>query len=103
MSVIVVATIHPVPEHREEVVSAFTEAIATVHADDEGCELYALHEGKDRLVMIEKWASAEALRAHGRGPALQELNRLVEGKLIGEPDVQILRPHPAGTATQGKL
>ena len=38
MSVVVVATIKPLPEHRDEVIAAFTETIAQVHAED-GCEL----------------------------------------------------------------
>ena len=74
MSVVVVATIVPVPEHRAEVIAALEQTISAVHAEDEGCELYALRQGEDRLVMIEKW-----------------------------PDVQALQPHPAGTAEQGTL
>ena len=53
MSVVVVVTAIPVPEHRTEVIKAFEAAIVRVH-DEPGGELYALHEGRDRLVMIEK-------------------------------------------------
>jgi quinol monooxygenase YgiN len=52
-----------------------------VHAHDDGCLLYALNEGDDRLVMVEKWASAEALDEHSRGPALAELNETLHGRL----------------------
>jgi len=103
MSVVVVATVVPVPEHRAEVIEALERTIAAVQAEDEGCEFYALHEGEDRLVMIEKWTNAEALATHGQGAALQELNRAFAGKLAGAPDVQVLHPHPAGTAEQGTL
>jgi quinol monooxygenase YgiN len=103
MSVVVVATIVPVPEHRAEVIATFKQTIATVHAQDDGCELYALHEGKDRLVMIEKWTTAEALATHGQGPALQQLTVALAGKLAGAPDVQVLRPHPAGNSELGTL
>jgi quinol monooxygenase YgiN len=103
MSVVVVAIIYPVPEHRDEVIATFEQIIAKVHAEDDGCELYALHEGGDRLVMVEKWASAEALDAHSRGPALVELNKGLAGKVAGDIDVQVLRPHPAGTPRQGTL
>ena len=51
MSVVVIATAFPVPEHRAEVIAAFEAAIKRVH-DQTGVELYALHEGPDRLVMI---------------------------------------------------
>jgi quinol monooxygenase YgiN len=103
MTVVVVATVHPIAEHRDEVVAAFVDTIARVHAEDQGCELYALHDGEDRLVMIEKWTSEEALAAHGRGPALVDLNARITGKYLGEIDVRVLRPLPAGRAQQGTL
>jgi quinol monooxygenase YgiN len=102
MSVVVVATIVPVPEHRDEVIAAFTAAIARVHAED-GCELYALHEGEDRLVMVEKWASQEALDTHSAGPALREMGAQLKGKTVGRLDIQVLTPHPAGAADKGIL
>jgi quinol monooxygenase YgiN len=103
MSLIVVAAVYPEPEHRSEVIAAFVDAISQVHTHDRGCELYALHESDDRLVMIEKWASAEALEVHSKGDALRELTQRLDGKIIGRLDVQVLRPHPAGTPQQGSL
>lgn len=103
MSVVVVATVRPLPEHRAEVTALFEAAIARVHAEDEGCELYALHEGKDQLVMVEKWSSLEALGVHGKSAALAELNKALADKLSGAIDVRVLTPHPAGTAEQGTL
>lgn len=103
MAVVVVATIVPVPEHRTEVIAALEDAIARVHSEDEGCEVYALHEGEDRLVMIEKWSSQDALDTHGQRPALQELGARLAGKTVDEPDIQVLNPHPAGTPQRGSL
>jgi quinol monooxygenase YgiN len=103
MSVTVVATFYPVPEQRAELVTVLEKVIAAVHAHDEGCLLYALQEGDDRLVMVEKWADAGALGAHSKGPALVELNAALEGKLTAPVDVQVLRPHPAGTDSQGQI
>lgn len=103
MSVIVVATIVPIPEYRADVVAALEDAIASVHISDHGCELYALHEGKDRLVMIEKWADQGALEAHGESAAVAQLLRRTSSKVVGEVDVQVLHPHPVGTAEQGIL
>ena len=56
MSVVVVVRAFPVPERRAEVIAAVEAAIARVH-DESGVELYALHERRDRLVMIEKYES----------------------------------------------
>jgi quinol monooxygenase YgiN len=103
MSVVVVATAFPLPEHRAEVIAAFEKAIADVHESEPGTELYALHEGKDRLVMIEKYATQEAFAAHGESPALAGLRTSLAGKLASPLDVQVLDPHPAGTTGKGTL
>ncbi|HWG60228.1 MAG TPA: putative quinol monooxygenase [Streptosporangiaceae bacterium] len=100
--VVVVATIRPVPAHETDVIAALEAVISSVH-DEDGCLLYALHEGKDRLVMIEKWSSAEALATHSQGDAVAELNAALEGLVAGPVDVQVLQPHPAGTTEQGAL
>lgn len=103
MSVVVVATLIPKPELREDVIAVLEEAITRVHAEDAGCELYSLQEGRDRLVMIEKWSSPEDLQAHSSSPAFQALTAALDGKMDAEMDVQVLLPHPAGTAAQGQL
>ncbi len=102
MSVVVVATITPLPEHRDEVIAAFTATIAQVHAED-GCELYALHQAPDRLIMVEKWASRDALGIHSKGAALAALNPQLAGKVTGRPEVIVLDPVPAGDAAKGQL
>jgi quinol monooxygenase YgiN len=91
MSVVMVATAFPVPEHR-----------ARVH-DEPGVELYALHEGPDRLVMIEKYESEQALWEHSNGAALADLLSALDGKLSKDLDVQVLVPHPTGNAQKGEL
>ena len=104
MAVIVVATAFPVPEHREEVIAAFQAAIEKVHAEEDGCELYALNEGTDgRLVMIEKYTSDEAVAAHRAGGGLAGLREGLKGKLSAPLDVQVLTPHPAGSPVKGAL
>jgi quinol monooxygenase YgiN len=103
MAIIVVATAFPAPEHRAEVIAAFEAAIAKVHAEEDGCELYALQEGPDRLVMIEKYASDEAVAAHRAGGGLAALIEALKGKLSAPMDVQVLAPHPAGSPAKGAL
>ncbi len=104
MSVVIVATAYPVPEHRAAVIAAFEAAMAHVHGEEAGCELYALHEGADgRLVMIEKYASQDAVNEHIRGAGLAELRTALAGKLSSDIEVQALVPHPAGMADKGAL
>lgn len=102
MSVVVIATLDPLPEYRDEVIAAIVDAIPRVHAED-GCELYALHESEDHLVMIEKWSSQEALTMHLNAPVLAELGGRLKGKLAKPTEIQLLRAHPAGTHRQGAL
>jgi quinol monooxygenase YgiN len=104
MSVVVVATIRPRSGCREQVTAALENAVARVHAEDDGCELYALHENDDKLVMVEKWATPEALAAHTRSAAFAELaDRLSLGNLNADLDIQVLAPRPSGTSQQGQL
>jgi quinol monooxygenase YgiN len=84
MSVVVVVTAFPIPEHRAEVVAAFEAAIARVH-DEPGVDLYALHEGPDRLVMIEKHESEQARSEHAKAAALADLRSALQGKLSSSP------------------
>ena len=104
MALVVVATLVPVPEYRDDVIAALETAIGKTHAAEEGVLLYALHEGKDgRLVMIEKYADDAAFAGHGKSPALAELGAALKGKLSAPMDVQVLTPHPAGSAEKGTL
>ena len=104
MAIIVVATAFPAPEHRAEVIAAFEAAEETVHAGEDGCLLYALHEGPDgRLVMIEKYASDEAVAEHRSGAGLAALIKALDGTLAAPMEVQVLAPHPAGSAAKGAL
>jgi quinol monooxygenase YgiN len=102
MSVVLVATAFPLPEHRAEVIAACQVAITRIH-DEPGIELYALHEGPDRLVMIEKYESEQALSEHSNSAALADLLSALEGKLSRGLDVQALLPHPTGNAQKGAL
>jgi quinol monooxygenase YgiN len=102
VSVVVVATITPLPEYHDEVIAAFTATIPQVHVED-GCELYALHQTQDRLIMIEKWASADAVGAHRQGAALAALNPRLAGKVTGAPEVIVLDAVPAGDPAKGEL
>ena len=102
MSVVVVATITPLPEHIDAVREAILAAVPAVHAEP-GCELYALHQGDGEFVMVERWADADALRVHGKADALTTLGAALAGKVVGPPEVKRLAPVPAGDATMGAV
>jgi hypothetical protein len=102
MSVVVDVTAFPSPDHRAEVIAAFEAPITRVH-DEPGVELYALHEGRDRLVMIEKTSRSRRERSNSKGAALADLRSALEGKLSSGLDAQVLVPHPAGNAQKVTL
>ncbi|MGY1711464.1 putative quinol monooxygenase [Geodermatophilus sp. SYSU D00758] len=103
MPIVVVATISPQAEHAAEVREAVLAAVPQVHQEP-GCARYALHEAQDgRLVMVEQWESPQALAAHGKGEALTELGRRLEGKLTAAPEVVVLTAVPAGDPGKGAL
>jgi quinol monooxygenase YgiN len=102
VSVVVVATITPLPGEENAVRAAILESIPKVHAEP-GCELYALHEGTGRFVMVERWESADALAVHGKAEALRSLGAALAGKVAGPPEVRRLTAVPAGDPGKGTL
>ncbi|WP_431958352.1 putative quinol monooxygenase [Nocardia lijiangensis] len=102
---VVVATMVAKPGQEELVETTLRAAAPAVHAEP-GCLLYALHRKAGepgRFVMIEKWASKEALRAHGQGAALREVGAALGEALAGPPEVSVFEPLPAGDPELGAL
>jgi quinol monooxygenase YgiN len=102
MSVVLVATVTPKPGQLEAVVAAFEATIPLVHTED-GCELYSLHKTEDTVVMIEKWASQEALTVHGGGETLKALGRQLRELTSERMQLVVLEPVPAGDPAKGAL
>jgi quinol monooxygenase YgiN len=101
--IVVTAEFMPREGCLEELRQALSAAIPAVH-EEAGCRLYAIHDAPDgRIVMIEKWDSAELLDAHAAGEPVARLEASV-ADLIAEPiKVVRLSPIPAGTPAQGTL
>jgi quinol monooxygenase YgiN len=53
--------------------------------------------------MIEKWASAEALKVHSKGAALASLGPQLAGKVSAPPEVIVSQAVPAGEPAKGQL
>jgi len=102
--VVVVATVTPQPGRTDEVVAAIGEVVPVVHREA-GCEKYALHRAADpdRLVFVERWASRDALAAHGRAEHMRALGSRLQGLVAGPTDVVVLDPVPLGDADQGRV
>jgi quinol monooxygenase YgiN len=70
LEVMLVISIQTRPGMRHEQIAAF-EKLAPVVRSEPGCIQYDLHtvfDDNDRFILIERWASAEALAAHDVTP-----------------------------------
>lgn len=90
----VIATIQVRPGHADDVVAIFSEYLSTVRAED-GClryELFRVRRDPDTLVMVEQWASKEALSAHGTAAHFVEMSGRLGSLLAAAPAVRVLDP-----------
>ncbi len=86
---------YPRTDSRDAIVALFERVAPAVHRE-EGCLLYALHEGPSELVIIEKWSSPESHRAHVEGAALDSFRQGV-AELLDKPSTVVrLSPLPLG-------
>jgi len=100
---VVTAVFWPLDGRDKELRDALSAAIPAVHAE-EGCLLYALHEAADgSFVLIEKWASQQALDAHAAGEPVKRLDASVEGLLRELPTVVTMVPAAGDGEGKGVL
>jgi quinol monooxygenase YgiN len=98
----VVAIITAQPGRREELLTAFRALVPLVRAE-EGCIEYQptvdaegfgaaqAKMGADAFVVIETWADADALKAHGVAPHMKDYGRRTKD-LTASAAVHILSP-----------
>ena len=85
---VVIATFTPHPEHYEQVKRVLLEVSPEVH-QEEGCELYALHEEVEgTLVLIEKWTTRQLWQEHLTLDTVTRIQRGIEGLLEGDVEVR---------------
>lgn len=100
---IVVAVIRPKDGAHERVREVLTSVIPDVHRE-EGCELYALHEGTSgELVFVEKWTTRDLWQAHMDGPTVAAIGDGVDGLLEEPVEIFELTGIAAGEAVKGLL
>ncbi len=103
--VVVVATVEVKPGSEEAVQSLLEAAIVATH-EEEGCLTYALHrdfEKPQRFVLVERWASKEALDAHFTQPHMATLFEALPEHAAAPPEIIRTTPVVLGEATKGVL
>jgi quinol monooxygenase YgiN len=103
--IVAIATLTPLPGKTDEVIAAMTGLIEQVHANEEGCLLYALHRHPDgeRLVMVEKYTGPEAVQAHRSSEHFKAAGAALGALLAGRPEVLALEPVPLGDPQKGRV
>lgn len=102
MSVVLLATFEAKAGSEQSLLSAIRESVPEIHAEA-GCGIFALHEGEDAIVLIEKWESEELLEAHLAAEPVANLVRRLQPFLASDPIVTRLKAVPAGDASQGAI
>lgn len=98
----VIATIDLVPGSREKFLAEFRKIIAAVRAEA-GCIEYGpavdadtgmptqYRIGADRVTVVEKWESVDALKAHSVAPHMQAYRARVKD-LVRAMELRVLAP-----------
>lgn len=103
--IVAIATLTPLPGKTDELVTAMTTLIEQVHANEQGCLLYALHRHPDgeRLVMVEKYTGPDAVAAHRASEHFQAAGAAFSSLLAGRPEVLALEPIVLGDDAKGRV
>ena len=103
--VVVVGSFSARPGKEAEAVEAFKALVEPTHRE-EGCILYALHQGVDdrrRLAFIERWTSRELLDAHLQSEHVQKALERVEEIFGDSADIAVYESLPGGETKKGSL
>lgn len=103
--VVLVATIVAKASQEELVEKTLMAAVPKVHAEP-GCLRYALHRKAGtagEFVMIEKWASQEALDAHMKAAAFLEVGAALAEALAAPLDIVLLDAISVGDPEAGAV
>ena len=91
--IIVLASARAKVGREDALEKAFRAAIQPTH-EEAGCFKYALHQSVDdahAFVMIEKWASQEALDQHLKAPHIQKLFKQLPDLLERPMQIQVYK------------
>ena len=101
--VVVVAKLFPHEGQLQSLLDVLGSLVPRVHAEEPGCLVYAPHlvHGEDDgpVVMIEKFASMDALEAHGATAAMIEHQPQLAAVLDRPVDVTLLDPLAVGDSS----
>lgn len=98
----VIARLEPRADAHDAVVDVLREHVPLVHAE-EGCELYAVHGDGRVVVIIERWSTGAALKAHATGAIFAKVNTQLEQLLATPPRIDVVENVPMGDPRRGTI
>lgn len=89
-----IATLEAQPQHRETLLAAVKKLVAESSKEEGNISHDCLTSAADpnRFVFVERWATREALDAHGSKPHVQEWRALSRPLWTGPSKVEIITP-----------
>ncbi|WP_181037208.1 putative quinol monooxygenase [Arthrobacter sp. 4R501] len=99
---IVVVTLTPASGQREQLLSVCRKYWPGVQ-EEPGCQLFALHEGPDTYVVIERWSSRPLWEQHLATADNAALNAELSPLLAEPAQVWPLASVPIGAPSKSKL
>lgn len=103
--IVVVGSFTARPGKEAEALEAFRALVDPTHGE-EGCVLYALHQGADdprRLAFVERWASRELLDAHLSSAHVQQALTRLDELFSDGGEIVVYDAVPGGEPTKGSL
>lgn len=103
--VVVVGSFTAQAGREADAAEAFAALVEPTHRE-EGCILYALHQGVDdrrRLAFVERWASRELLDAHLASDHVQAVLELLPELFEEGGEIVVYEPLPGGEARKGSI
>ncbi|AVH56786.1 MULTISPECIES: putative quinol monooxygenase [Streptomyces] len=104
-SVVVISTLRLREDRADEARKVIESLVARTH-EDAGCLTFAAHEDAAdplTMVLVERWASQQAVDEHSQAPYLAEAMGRVGELLAAEPEIRFLNPLGYGTADKATL
>lgn len=92
INVIATLTVQPGKGEVLEEAMAAARARTLANPDCLRYDLQRVRRSENDYVMLEAWASPEALRTHGTSEAFAELGRVLGGVVAAPPEVTVLEP-----------
>lgn len=94
---IVLGSIRALPDTIEQLISLSLEHVERSRAEP-GCQMHSVHRDVEdplRLVFVEHWDDAEALRAHFARPESAAFVREAVALADGAPELSVFEAQPA--------